>query len=130
MEQFVCTTIEQSKALLDAGLDIESADMYYRYDYNEHTCENSVPKILEVSVWDDPNCKDIPAWSVGKLINLMPDTMYGPYPPDHSTDLMINNKVVNYFDWTGMQHGPDFTGGSLRDNCVETIKWLLKNEII
>ena len=55
----IATTIEQSKRLLDAGLDPESADMkHIRFD------------------------DEIPAWSLSRLIDLIAETgvpmNYGP----------------------------------------------------
>ena len=54
----ICTTIEQSKRLLELGLKPETADMYIFDD--------------EVYI-GKPNIDDIPAWSLHRLIELYKD---------------------------------------------------------
>ena len=69
------TTIEQSKQLLEAGLDENTADMYYFLD---PTPAGNIYHltIIQVAfgVRSIPNYSegDIPCWSLGKLIDLLP----------------------------------------------------------
>lgn len=56
------TTVEQSKKLLEAGLDIQTADM--------HFWESEGKVYTYIGRGDDNNCQ--PCWSLGKLIDLMP----------------------------------------------------------
>ena len=68
----ICTTREQSERLIALGLKKETADMYY-YFYNKNTYEiNPTWK----TIWEDRNDykKIIPAWSLGRLIEMMPRT--------------------------------------------------------
>ena len=64
----ICTSIEQSKKLIELGIDINTADMCYRYKwYNNNfillpCAENAREPITE----------DIPAWSLVALEKLMP----------------------------------------------------------
>lgn len=64
----VATSIEQSKHLLELGVDQNSADMYYPYlgagQYGD------IPRVgfpIEYS-----GGKDIPAWSLSALLEVMP----------------------------------------------------------
>lgn len=67
----VCTTIEQSKKLLELGLKPETADMYHTtyYDANDnnksarYTCvrHRRLPLLSQ----------DIPAWSLHRLFDIM-----------------------------------------------------------
>ena len=61
----ICTSREQSERLLALGLKKETADMVY-----EPFAETSI--LLEDSMWD-VNCDlIIPAWSLHRLIEMMP----------------------------------------------------------
>lgn len=62
----ICTSIEQSKKLLALGIDINTADMYY--DCNSDDIQDK-PEVAIGTVWS----KDIPAWSLGALIELLPN---------------------------------------------------------
>ena len=96
----IATTIEQSKLLLAAGLDPESADMYYKNNlpwtdkeprYSAVLSDGSPAKALE---WYNKGYTAggkeplsllhycFPAWSLSRLIDLIADTgipmNYGP----------------------------------------------------
>lgn len=86
----IATTIEQSKRLLDAGLDLGSADMCYA---NVEFNPNYFPDI-RLSIIPYAKCVEtykavgliaegiIPAWSLSRLIDLIAETgipmNYGP----------------------------------------------------
>lgn len=69
----ISTNLEQSKKLLELGIDITSADMHYHYDLDFDELE-SIPTITE----EEPKehfllfPKDIPAWNLSALLGLMP----------------------------------------------------------
>lgn len=70
----ICTTIEQSKRLLELGLKKETADCYYSYEVEEHG-ENRFWEII-VSDWEpywEITNNTIPAWSLHRLIELYKD---------------------------------------------------------
>lgn len=86
----IATTIDQSKRLVDAGLDTDSADMCYA---NVEFNPNYLPDIrLSVITYD--KCVEtyktvgliaegiVPAWSLSRLIDLIAETgvpmNYGP----------------------------------------------------
>ena len=60
------TSIEQSKKLIEAGLNPETADMFY--DNGNET----QPEIRLHSYGHIMNKDDIPCWSTGALIDLLP----------------------------------------------------------
>lgn len=62
----ICTSIEQSKKLIELGIDINTADMYY--DVNSYGIQ-SKPEVVIGKIWS----KDIPAWSLTALIELLPN---------------------------------------------------------
>ena len=74
----ICTTREQSERLLSLGLKNETADMKYsgtREYYGGVLTEgtSSLPIIIDTED-DDITEYDTPAWSLGRLLKLMPRT--------------------------------------------------------
>lgn len=68
----ICTTIEQSKRLLELGLKPETADCYYSYEVEEHG-ENRFWEII-VSDWEpywEITNNTIPAWSLHRLFAMV-----------------------------------------------------------
>ena len=66
MKGKICTSIEQSKKLIALGIDVNTADMYY--DCNSDDIQDK-PEVAVGTVWS----KDIPAWSLAALIELLPN---------------------------------------------------------
>jgi hypothetical protein len=73
------TTIEQSKQLLEAGLDKDTADMYYLRVVGDSIVpidENN--SIIQINGWNGYHYYDysqedvLQCWSLGKLLDLMP----------------------------------------------------------
>lgn len=65
------TTIEQSKKLVDLGIDVNSADMYYPY-YLEFDKYPSTPLALDDELKNYQLIgEDIPCWSTEALLNIL-----------------------------------------------------------
>lgn len=62
----ICTTIEQSKRLLELGLKPETADMFYVFDYLIKDINGFLP-LGDYSQLEDG---DIPAWSLHRLMEI------------------------------------------------------------
>jgi len=62
----ICTTIEQSKKLLKLGIDVNTADMFYR--------DNGVDVKLMWEHLPDVQVTN-PAWSLSALLGLMPKSI-------------------------------------------------------
>lgn len=62
------TTLEESKMLVEAGLDIYTADMYYYYKDDVPQITTNFDHLKELL--NQRYC--IPCWSVGALIDLFP----------------------------------------------------------
>ena len=77
----ICTTLEQSKKLIELGIDVNTADMYYMYRHWEID-ENTIGSQSDASIGFDSdfyysanNGKTyhyIPAWSLSALLELIP----------------------------------------------------------
>lgn len=63
----ICTSIEQSKKLIELGIDVNSADMVYHKNLEGTYNLRVVNNILEY---------DIPAWSLSALLELMPSYLF------------------------------------------------------
>lgn len=63
------TTVEQSKKLIEMGMNPETADMKFRWDWNNN-CPEVLPIVLEYTDWKDPG--DIPCWSLDALLHQVP----------------------------------------------------------
>ena len=66
MTNNICTSIKQSKALIDLGLDRSTSDMCYGVAVAERNEYWDIPKAH--FAYDD----ELPAWSLQTLINLLP----------------------------------------------------------
>ena len=117
------TTIEQSKKLVELGLNPDTADMYFP-DNAEITEIREKPRPVEyIEDKDYPPC-----WSLGALLELMPkiqedDKDCGFYP------IIRKGWVDNqwYCLYTGhITRGYD----NSTDAAFEMIVWLLKNNYI
>lgn len=63
----ICTSIEQSKKLLELGIDVNTADMCHRYRWSN----NSFINLPCTEKAREPITGDIPAWSLTALLELM-----------------------------------------------------------
>lgn len=64
----ICTSIEQSKKLIELGIDVNTADMLWKYDsfqkfHRLELFEEGFPKTISK--------EDIPAWSLSALLYLL-----------------------------------------------------------
>ena len=85
----ICTSIEQSKKLVELGIDVNTADMYYQY-FKSYSPSNGVTTghcdIPIIGSWKEHHISipdpamynaDIPAWSLSALLELIPSEIYG-----------------------------------------------------
>lgn len=139
----ICTSIEQSKKLLELGVDVNIADMTYvsMKDYGENTYHLTVGKTdidwakdeLGNLNWNDVYEKYVPAWSLSALLNLIP-----PYLGDIDEGIDFGlSKAVNgeWYSAHYLQFILDgsilsvktLTGETAIDACVEMVCWLKEN---
>lgn len=70
MENSIATSIEQSKKLIELGIDINTADMHYQW-YSE------TESALHVGKGSKKLNADCPAWSLSALLGLIKSEIYG-----------------------------------------------------
>lgn len=130
MAQFitqVATSIEQSQQLIELGVKPETADLVYR-------CIKSKTDSLE---WELQLCppslenidnNDIPAWSLVRLLELLPYEI-----PCDKPNVLHHPELIKYedgYNFSVCRYTVDcFAGTPIEnspfDSCVSMIKWLI-----
>ena len=87
----ICTSIEQSKKLIELGIDINTADMYY--NVNSYGIQ-SKPEVAIGKIWS----KDIPAWSLTALLKLIPKFSLEKNISNNAGYLLCYNYNTTYYD--------------------------------
>ena len=122
------TDLEQSKKLSEF-LPLETADMYWEYDFTEHEC---VIKVMDKHF--DDTC--IPAWSLSALLELIP-----PYLGEFSEGIdfefskSMNGKwysarYIQLNDDKAITFNKVVTGDTAVDAAFEMVVWLKENNKI
>lgn len=114
----ICTSIEQSRRLLILGLKTETADCFH------WECAG----VRYIGNIDDEGLteKDVPAWSLHRLIELLPQDIHLDDYADTHYYLAINPFKVIYVNchlsWIYQRDE-----GCLYDKLIDTIEWTIKN---
>jgi hypothetical protein len=118
----ICTSIEQSKKLIELGIDITTVDMYYLYDYNikEYDDDTQIIPQSELEQHFSLFPEDIPAWSLSALLDLMPK-VNGHYP-----ELCRGKQTGQYYMWIEDTFDTQTFNNPI-DAAFEMIVWLKEN---
>lgn len=153
MKQQIATTREQSNKLLELGINSNTADMSWHFTNSKSeslqwelktnplvTKENFFGKIEKLAsplhkhsdgspmtgeeVFDKIWGKDLPAWSLGALIKLLPETIdtYKRFR------IAIRHNEIIYLNYTEVFHFEE--EDDIFDNCINMIVWLVKNNVL
>ena len=115
----ICTDRLQSERLLALGLKKETADCCYYYYDGEY---------LIAFAEDAKYPSDIPAWSLHRLIEMMPNNIrvYDGY-----ASLIVSNTKVQYYfhdveysDY--LSSAGKWEDGNIYHNIISCIEWLIK----
>lgn len=113
----ICTTIDQSKKLLELGINAETADMWWNIGIGGYSNPSCVP-VSDV---------DIPAWSLTALLELIPESI-NDYT-DNFSQLEITKKSISYVYADGrLRIG--YLESNLLDAAFKMICWLLTNKLL
>lgn len=131
----ICTSIEQSKKLIELGIDINTADMHYStwtiLNEGEYILSPNQGETIE-ELQEDYGNQVIPAWSLAALIQVLPITIVDSWT-DYCLMLDIKAKMPRYVKYGDVYHPEfpwDFKKQSLLDSIVESIFWLHKNNYL
>lgn len=119
-----CTSIEQSKKLLELGLSPETADMCWQSNL-DNTDREYLLGIGEEEYWDiemidgynDIRQYDYPAWSVEALLKLI-----------GSCDIHFSALTGDFISINCLDN--EISGTSLLDICYEMVLWQLEEGYI
>lgn len=111
----ICTSIEQSKKLIELGIDIDTADMYWWYSGKRYYVESMDDN-------DFNKESDIPTWSLTALMELMNRNCYNVSLNCHGAEWNVK------FD--DSENYKDFTKDYAVDAAFEMVVWLLENKKI
>ena len=135
----ICTDILQSKKLVELGIDISTADMYYMYRHWEID-ENTVGAQSDAYIgffdsdfyYGADNGKTyhyIPAFSLSALIKMLPDKITidneAYYPSFDKKSIAFRGPIT----WDG-QKSKSFEMDNILDAAFEMVCWLLENKKI
>lgn len=153
-ESQICTTREQSQRLLDMGLKPETADMSYHFTNSRVESMQwelqTKPPTLRGKFWTEERIarlarrgesgeevfdklwgKDVPAWSLSRLMDIMPNEVFENKNPGkpHHPELI---KGIFGYKLTIRRYTADCLVGTFMENtpiecCVSMIKWLIEN---
>ena len=122
----ICTSIEQSKKLIELGINVDTADMCHRYRWSN----NSFINLPCAEKAREPITGDIPAWSLAALLDVI---------PKHIKDYNVLRIDINEKDFSiwydNVGYGvntelPDITMESAVNACYEMILKLYEFKLI
>ena len=124
----ICTTREQSQRLLSLGLKKYTADMYMTPSWGGgKVIGYYAPNVVTFDDHFDENLNDLPAWSLHRLIEMMPKSIYHK---NLICFLFIDQSVyVQYrIDLYGASQTrkEQFMKGNRWDNILDCIEWSIK----
>lgn len=67
----ICTSLEQSKKLIELGIDVSTADMFWKNGVSNKYIQCFTPFVSNGTNIDFDY--DIPAWSLSALLSVLPD---------------------------------------------------------
>lgn len=131
----ICTDINQSEKLIELGIDVNTADMFYadlivnnKHEYVMHPLESYGFKTFKTfkDANESQTSKFIPAWSLSALLGLMPTEYkkdeYYVVAESHSDYYIVSYRNC----WDGCVHS-EYSEESLLDVAFEMIVWLKEN---
>lgn len=124
----ICTTIEQSKKLIELGIDINTADMMWDdWSLIDEGWKLSVGYYPEIE--KDYGRKCYPAWSLAALLDILRNRASSI---DEDADVSLSSyKTVEWWDLSINNSGLEtVTKSDLIDACIEMILKLKKNDLL
>ena len=129
MRTKICTSIEQSKKLLELGIDVNTANMHYStwtiLNEGEYILSPNQGETIE-ELQEDYGNQIVPAWSLSALLGLIPtDDKKDEYYVD--TESHSDYHTVSYRNcWDGCIHS-EYSEESLLDAAFGMVVWLKEN---
>lgn len=124
----IATTIEQSKRLLELGLNPETSDMHYVRktidamgkhiddDFKEPRYGNVNSKYAKYVVMNFSNYETLPAWSLHRLIAMLPDRNRAGKP---IRLVLLKACLCDYCDFKDCSY--------IYNEVISLIEWMIEN---
>ena len=123
----ICTSIDQSRKLVELGLNPETSDMVYPAWTLSDTPTDDICKIR---THDFESENDVPTWSLSALLELMPQRIY-MHGAAHQFRLDRNwDKVTWQCAYDAMNSFIEKKSNSPINAVFEMMCWLLENDYI
>lgn len=136
----ICTTIEQSKKLIELGIDVKTADMWWAERYEGRVIENGQYIVVEEPYYyylsfikpsdinySQDTIKDIPAWSLASLLSIIPkhigDSVFRMYMGETDINLWFDDLSSRTVD----ENLPDIIKENFVDVAFEMVVRLKEN---
>lgn len=109
----ICTDINQSKKLIELGINISTADMLWTYDFmvNDINGLNVISELLK------PEENDILAWSLTALMELIPKSI-----------ISTPNPFSDNYCCRNVEFDMEFYADNPVDSAFQMLSWLLENK--
>ena len=93
----ICTSLEQSKKLLELGINANTADMEYMFLKRDNSIVSRVPFIKDG--YEEPDCSYnmVPCWSLTGLLRILPSASLDS-SDDHYFRLYCMEKFSEWYD--------------------------------
>jgi hypothetical protein len=117
----ICTNKEQSKRLIDLGLNPNTSDMHhYRWSEGYWDIQNCPPR--------GSNSNFIPAWSLHRLIAMLPNELewLSVMLSRTSSYPSVIYKDKNLYAYTERWRHVFNDKDNIYDNIIDSIEWLIK----
>lgn len=141
----ICTSIEQSKKLIELGIDVNTADMWWAERYKGRTTMDFQYIVDEEPYYylsfikpsndnySQDTIKDIPAWSLAALLNIIPQEIFNGEYVINITEGCDENWVITYDHIDNKSHsfyGLSTGADNLIDVCYEMILKLNEQKLL
>lgn len=142
----ICTSIEQSKKLIELGIDVNTADMRYGYiapyEFSDRMYDGGYDEVPyhKDFLKKNPNFSEneydgeLPAWSLSALLELIPPYL-GEFKDgiDFGFSKAMNGKwysahYIKFNDDGLASFNITVTGDTAIDAAFEMVVWLLENK--
>jgi len=117
----ICTSLEQSKKLIELGININTADMWYQYIGDSFKDGITKPIYFPMVMRDDPTKKDIPAWSLSALLKLIKPINENTYK---IIGTLNGGAIISFEEVTNVMFQED----EIIDVAFKMVCWLKEND--
>ena len=127
MKSKICTSIEQSKKLIELGIPKNTADIWYQHIGYSITDGKEKPTYFPMVIRDNISDDDIPAWSLFALLELMPERIK---IGEELSFCLTSKKSSTGFSFGYNLNGSTFVKDNPLDAAFEIVCWLKENNKI